>query len=388
MKQVSILGSTGSIGTSTLEVISQFPERFSVAALAAKSRVDRLARQIERFRPLLAVVYTEPHARDLKERLPSDLKVEILWGEAGYRAAAANGSTDVVVNAMMGAAGLGPTRAAIEAGKDIAIANKETLVMAGEIVMSAAEERGVQILPIDSEHSAIFQCLSGNRRADLKQIYLTASGGPFARMPIEDFRKITVADALNHPTWQMGEKITVDSATMMNKGLEVMEAMHLFGVSHDKIEVVIHPQSVVHSMVAFQDGSVMAQLGVPDMKTAISYALSYPKRLPLNQPLPDLKKMGALTFEAPDFEKFPCLSLAYTACETGGTLPAVLNAANEIAVTAFLSGDISFSSIYKTIGYVMDRHRAVPKPDLEAIIDADRWARLQATKQVKAGESK
>lgn len=382
MKQIAILGSTGSIGTSTLEVLALFPDRFSVVALAAKTRIELLSAQIEKFRPSLAVVYEKKHAVELKTRLSSDVDVEILWGEEGYQAAAAHGPADVVVNAMMGAAGLGPTLAAIEGGKDIAIANKETLVMAGEIVMAAADKKGVRILPIDSEHSAIFQCLSGNRKADIKMISLTASGGPFVHMPMEDFKTITVPDALNHPTWRMGKKITVDSATMMNKGLEVLEAKHLFGISHDMIDVVIHPQSVVHSMVAFQDGSVMAQLGVPDMKTAISYAISYPKRLPLNQPLPDLKQMDALTFEAPDFMKFPCLSLAYAACETGGTMPAVLNAANEIAVSAFLSGAIGFSTIYETIGQVMDRHRVVPNPELEAITAADKWAREQAAQAV------
>ncbi len=382
MKQISLLGSTGSIGTSTLEVIAIFPDRFSVTALAAKSNIDLLAEQIRKFRPALAVVYTKRHATDLRARLSFDIDVEILWGEAGYKTAAAHPPADVVVNAMVGAAGLGPTLAAIDAGKDIAFANKETLVMAGEIVMAGAAEKGVQILPIDSEHSAIFQCLSGNRKADLNRIFLTASGGPFAHRPIKDFKKITVAEALNHPTWQMGEKITVDSATLMNKGLEVLEAKHLFGVSHDMINVVIHPQSVIHSMVSYQDGSVIAQLGVPDMKTAISYAISYPERLPLNQPLLDFNHLGALTFEEPDFKKFPCLALAYAACETGDTLPAVLNAANEIAVTAFLDHAISFDKIPEMIQQVMDQHRVVAHPNLENIIAADQWAREEAKKWV------
>ncbi len=382
MKQISLLGSTGSIGTNTLEVIAIFPDRFSVTALAAKSNIDLLAEQIRQFRPALAVVYTKRHATDLRARLSSDIDVEILWGEAGYKTAAAHPQSDVVVNAMVGAAGLGPTLAAIDAGKDIAFANKETLVMAGEIVMAGAAEKGVQILPIDSEHSAIFQCLSGNRKADLNRILLTASGGPFAHLPTKDFKKITVAEALNHPTWQMGEKITVDSATLMNKGLEVLEAKHLFGVSHDMINVVIHPQSVIHSMVSYQDGSVIAQLGVPDMKTAISYALSYPERLPLNQPLLDFNHLGALTFEEPDFKKFPCLALAYAACETGDTLPAVMNAANEIAVTAFLDYAISFDKIPEMIQRVMDQHRVVAHPGLENIIAADQWAREEAKKLV------
>lgn len=382
MKQISLLGSTGSIGTNTLKVITDFPDRFSVTALAAKSNTVLLAEQIRQFRPALAVVYSKRHASELKARLSLDIDVEILWGEKGYTTAAAHPHADVVVNAMVGAAGLGPTLAAINAGKDIAFANKETLVMAGEIVMADAADKKVQILPIDSEHSAIFQCLSGNRKSDLKRIFLTGSGGPFAHRPAKDFKKITVVDALNHPTWQMGEKITVDSATLMNKGLEVLEAKHLFGVSHDMIRVIIHPQSVIHSMVAYHDGSVIAQLGVPDMKTAIAYAISYPERLELNQPLPDFNQIGALTFEEPDFKKFPCLTLAYAACEAGGTLPAVMNAANEIAVTAFLDHAISFVKISEMIERVMDRHRLVGHPGLENIIEADQWAREEAKKLV------
>lgn len=382
MKQISLLGSTGSIGTNTLKVITDFPDRFSVTALAAKSNTVLLAEQIRQFRPALAVVYSKRHASELKARLSLDIDVEILWGEKGYTTAAAHPHADVVVNAMVGAAGLGPTLAAINAGKDIAFANKETLVMAGEIVMADAADKKVQILPIDSEHSAIFQCLSGNRKSDLKRIFLTGSGGPFAHRPAKDFKKITVADALNHPTWQMGEKITVDSATLMNKGLEVLEAKHLFGVSHDMIRVIIHPQSVIHSMVAYHDGSVIAQLGVPDMKTAIAYAISYPERLELNQPLPDFNQIGALTFEEPDFKKFPCLTLAYAACEAGGTLPAVMNAANEIAVTAFLDHAISFVKISEMIERVMDRHRLIGHPGLENIIAADQWAREEAKKLV------
>lgn len=382
MKQISLLGSTGSIGTNTLKVITDFPDRFSVTALAAKSNTVLLAEQIRQFRPALAVVYSKRHASELKARLSLDIDVEILWGEKGYTTAAAHPHADVVVNAMVGAAGLGPTLAAINAGKDIAFANKETLVMAGEIVMADAADKKVQILPIDSEHSAIFQCLSGNRKSDLKRIFLTGSGGPFAHRPAKDFKKITVVDALNHPTWQMGEKITVDSATLMNKGLEVLEAKHLFGVSHDMIRVIIHPQSVIHSMVAYHDGSVIAQLGVPDMKTAIAYAISYPERLELNQPLPDFNQIGALTFEEPDFKKFPCLTLAYAACEAGGTLPAVMNAANEIAVTAFLDHAISFVKISEMIERVMDRHRLIGHPGLENIIEADQWAREEAKKLV------
>jgi len=277
MKNLSVLGSTGSIGQNTLYVAEKFPDEFQVKALAAKSNVEILAHQIEQFKPEMAVVYHDEYAAQLKRLLGSGNNVEILHGEKGYCAAAALDSADTVVSAMVGAAGLKPTLAAIEAQKMIALANKETLVMAGEIVMQKAAENKIDILPIDSEHSAIFQCLSGNRRQDLQKILLTASGGPFFNVPKEDFKSITVEMALKHPNWSMGPKITIDSATLMNKGLEVIEAKHLFGVCEDRIEVVIHRQSVIHSMVSFKDGSVMAQLGIPDMKTAIAFALAYPE---------------------------------------------------------------------------------------------------------------
>ena len=383
MKHISLLGSTGSIGTNTLEVISIFPDRFSVTALAAKFNIVLLAEQIRQFRPALAVVYTKRHATDLRARLSSDIDVEILWGEAGYKTAAAHPPSDVVVNAMVGAAGLGPTLAAIDAGKDIAFANKETLVMAGEIVMAGAAEKGVQILPIDSEHSAIFQCLHGQRKEDMDRILLTASGGPFLNKPGAEFKAITRDDALKHPNWQMGEKITVDSATLMNKGLEVLEARCLFGVSHEMIEVVIHPQSIIHSMVAFKDGSVMAQLGIPDMKGAIAYALSYPQRLPLKQPLPQFNADQTLSFQEPDLAKFPCLAMAFEACETGGSLPAVLNAANEVAVNGFLKQVIGFVDIAPVIRQTMDQHTVVSNPGLSDIFDADQWAREYAQDLIK-----
>jgi 1-deoxy-D-xylulose-5-phosphate reductoisomerase len=278
---------------------------------------------------------------------------------------------------MVGAAGLLPTLAAIDTGKTIALANKETLVMAGELVMRKAAEQGIEILPVDSEHSAIFQCLLGHRKGDLDRILLTASGGPFRIRPRQTFAEIQLEDALKHPTWQMGRKITIDSATLMNKGLEVIEAKFLFGVTHDQISVVIHPQSIVHSMVAYQDGSIIAQMGIPDMKGAIAYAISYPERLPLNQPLPDLEGMGALTFEPPDFEKFPCLALAYRAVTTGGTLPAVLNAANEMVVAAFLERRISFVQIPELIQKTMETHCVTEHPSLSEILSADGWARTQ-----------
>jgi 1-deoxy-D-xylulose-5-phosphate reductoisomerase len=378
MKNLSILGSTGSIGCNALKIVEMFPDRFSVKALAAKNNTTLLASQVERFSPEIVVVFDETRALELKSMLPSETGVEIIYGENGYRAAATLDSVEMVVSAVVGAAGLIPTLAAIEAGKNVALANKETLVMAGEIVVNRAALNSVKILPIDSEHSAIFQCIAGNRRQDLVEILLTASGGPFLNRPENEFVKIKPQDALNHPTWRMGKKVSVDSATLMNKGLEVMEAKCLFGVPHDMIKVLIHPQSVIHSMVSFKDGAVMAQMGIPDMKGAIAYALSYPERLALKQPSPDFTRIGALTFEKPDLEKFPCLDLAYRACETGETLPAVLNAANEVAVRAFLKRRVPFVKIPEVIRETMERHNVVPDPALDDILEADRWAREQA----------
>ncbi len=378
MKNLSILGSTGSIGCNALKIVEMFPDRFSVKALAAKNNTTLLASQVERFSPEIVVVFDETRAHELKSMRPSETGVEIIYGENGYRAAATLDSVEMVVSAVVGAAGLMPTLAAIEAGKNVALANKETLVMAGEIVVNRAALNSVKILPIDSEHSAIFQCIAGNRRQDLVEILLTASGGPFLNRPENEFVKIKPQDALNHPTWRMGKKVSVDSATLMNKGLEVMEAKCLFGVPHDMIKVLIHPQSVIHSMVSFKDGAVMAQMGIPDMKGAIAYALSYPERLALKQPSPDFTRIGALTFEKPDLEKFPCLDLAYRACETGETLPAVLNAANEVAVRAFLKRRVPFVKIPEVIRETMERHNVVPDPALDDILEADRWAREQA----------
>jgi len=378
MKNLSILGSTGSIGRNALEIVAMFPERFTVKALAAKNNMSLLAGQVEKFGPDIAVVFDETRAIELKSMLPSGSKVEIMYGQDGYRAAATYDSVDMLVTAVVGAAGLIPTLAAIEAGKNIALANKETLVMAGEIVIKRAAQNRVKIIPIDSEHSAIFQCIAGNRRQDLDKILLTASGGPFLNRPENEFVKIKPRDALNHPTWQMGKKVSVDSATLMNKGLEVIEAKCLFGVSQELIEVLIHPQSVIHSMVSFKDGAVMAQLGIPDMKGAIAYALSYPERLALEQPLPDFAGIGALTFEQPDLNKFPCLDLAYKACQIGETLPAVLNAANEMAVQAFLKQRVPFVKIPEVIGKTMESHSVVTNPAFDDIIESDRWAREQA----------
>ena len=383
MKSLCILGSTGSIGQNTLRIVEQFPELFCVKALVARTSITRLAEQIQRFRPEMAVVFDSSSAQKLSHLLPAGLKIDILSGPDGLKAAATLGSVTLVVGAMVGSAGLIPVLDAISAGKDIALANKETLVMAGDLVMDLAAERKIQILPIDSEHSAIFQCLQGNDSNAVQKLILTCSGGPFRHKPINEFSGITVSDALSHPNWEMGKKISIDSATLMNKGLEVIEAQHLFGLSRNRIDVVIHPQSVIHSMVAFQDGSIMAQMGIPDMKTAISYALSYPQRLPLGQALPDFPQIGALTFETPDMDKFPCLKLACIACDVGETLPAVLNASNEIAVQAFLDGKIGFPDIPGIIRDTMDHHTVFTSPGLDEILWSDSWARAAATTAVE-----
>jgi len=384
MKNLSILGSTGSIGCNTLKIAEMFPDRFAVKALAAKNNIPVLARQIEKYCPEIAVVFDEATAVELKGMLPDGINIEVLFGENGYKAAATHESVDLVVVAVVGAAGLMPTLSAITAGKNIALANKETLVMAGDIVIEQAELNNITILPIDSEHSAIFQCMEGNRREDVDKIFLTASGGPFLNLPAKEFNKIKPKDALNHPNWDMGKKISVDSATLMNKGLEAIEAKCLFDVSQEMIEVVIHPQSVIHSMVSFKDGTVMAQLGIPDMKGAIAYAMAYPERLALRQPTPDFVNIGKLTFEKPNIKKFPCLALAFAACETGRTLPAVLNAANEVAVAAFLEKSISFVKIPEVIEKTMKYHTVVTDPTLSDILEADQWARKQAEDLIKA----
>ncbi len=384
MKNLSILGSTGSIGCNTLKIAEMFPDRFAVKVLAAKNNIPLLASQIERFCPEIAVVFDEATAVELNKMLPAGTDVEVLFGENGYKAAATHESVDLVVVAVVGAAGLMPTLSAITAGKNIALANKETLVMAGNIVIEQAELNDVAILPIDSEHSAVFQCIEGNRREDVDKIILTASGGPFLNLSEKKFNKITPKDALKHPNWNMGKKISVDSATLMNKGLEVIEAKCLFDVSQKMIDVVIHPQSMIHSMVSFKDGTVMAQLGIPDMKGAIAYAMAYPERLALGQPTPDFVSIGKLTFEKPDIKRFPCLALAYAACEAGRTLPAVLNAANEVAVAAFLENRLSFIKIPQIIEKTMEHHVVVTDPTLSDILEADQWARKQAQNLINA----
>jgi len=378
MKNLSILGSTGSIGCNVLKIVEMFPERFSVKTLAAKSNTKLLAKQIKQFNPELAVVFDKSFAQDLKSMLPLKTKVEIMYGEDGYLTAAAYSSSDMIVIAIVGAAGLMPTLSAIEAEKTVALANKESLVMAGEIITKRAEQKGVQIIPIDSEHSAIFQCFAGHRREDIDKIFLTASGGPFLNMPVDIFDTISVEDALKHPTWQMGQKISIDSATLMNKGLEVIEAKWLFDLPLEMIHILIHPQSIIHSMVSYVDGAVIAQCGMPDMLGAIGYAISYPERLPLKQPSLDFASIGALTFDNPDFDKFPCLSISYEACRSGGTLPAVLNAANEVAVHAFLKKQIQFVEISSIIKQTMDKHTSITNPAISDILHADNMARKQA----------
>ncbi|NVM21893.1 MAG: 1-deoxy-D-xylulose-5-phosphate reductoisomerase [Desulfobacterales bacterium] len=382
MKRLAILGSTGSIGRNVLRIVEEFPDRFSVAALAAGRNIDLLYEQLRRFSPQVAVVLDDVLAHRLEQRLVPADNVEILHGEDGYKAAATLSSADLVVSAMVGSAGLLPTLAAVENGKAVALANKESLVMAGELLMRTARERGVPIIPIDSEHNAIFQSLAGHRRKDLKQILLTASGGPFLDKPVEELDNVSPEIALRHPTWDMGPKITIDSATLMNKGLEAIEARWLFDVPVDLIRVVIHPESVIHSMVVYRDGSVIAELALPDMRVPIAYALSYPERLPLGVSAPDFVDLGALTFRAPDLEKFPCLALAIEACRRGETFPTVLNAANEVSVHAFLNHRIGFRRIAEIVQETMGKHEPVCNPGLSDILSADAWARRTAEESV------
>jgi 1-deoxy-D-xylulose-5-phosphate reductoisomerase len=383
MKRISLLGSTGSIGVSTLDVVGAYPDQFAVTALAAGRNITLMKQQIERFRPRLAAMIDEAHASELRRLLGPASGTHVLSGPEGYRETAAASDADMVVSAMVGAAGLIPTLDAIDAGKDIALANKETLVMAGHIVLRRASERGVKIIPVDSEHSAIFQCLLGNRGEDVRRIILTASGGPFLHASEEELAKVTTAQALRHPNWTMGKKITIDSATMMNKGLEVIEAGWLFGFPVETIDVLIHPQSIVHSMVEYRDGSVIAQMGVPDMRLPIAYALSYPNRLIREEETLDLRKIGTLTFLHPDPVRFPALRLAYEAAKAGRTMPAVLNGANEMAVTAFIEEHIRFDRIVSVVQEVLSRHQGQADPGIDAILEADRWAREEAGNIIK-----
>ncbi|MBP2642458.1 MAG: 1-deoxy-D-xylulose 5-phosphate reductoisomerase [Firmicutes bacterium] len=372
-KRLAVLGCTGSIGTQALEVAAAHQETIEIVALAAYQNDEVIEKQIEQFRPKVAVLVDNDAAERLTKRYRG--QTEILTGEEGLLLAATYAEVDVVLTAMVGFAGLKPTLAAIEAGKDIALANKETLVAAGEIVTKLARGKGVALLPVDSEHSAIWQCLGNNAQKNVSKIILTASGGPFRGYSPEQLKDVTVESCLKHPTWSMGKKITVDSATLANKGLEVIEAKWLFDVEYDQIEVVVHPQSIIHSMVEFVDGAVLAQLGVPDMRVPIQYALSYPERLAGRDNTLDFRNVGALTFSSPDLDVFPSLKLAFDAGKAGGTMPCVFNAANEIAVHAFLAGRLPFSKIPDIIQRTMYRHEIVSQPTLEAVITADAWAR-------------
>ena len=373
MKKVLVLGSTGSIGINTLNVIRSLPGKFKVTALMVNKRIDLLEPQIEEFKPECVVVKEEKPAAELRKRLMG--KTEVLSGIEGLSVAASKCDYDIFIGAMVGSAGLTPTIQAIKRGKRVALANKETLVVAGELVTKLSKLYGAEILPVDSEHSAVFQCLIGENINQVEKLILTASGGPFLNKTKADFLNVTVEEALNHPNWKMGNKITIDSASMMNKGLEVIEAKWLFNIQQDKIDVVIHPQSIIHSMVQYIDGSIKAQLGLPDMKLPIQYALTYPERLNNNYSRTNLPSIGQLTFFEPDLDKFECLKIAYSALESGGNAPCVLNAANEIAVDKFLKGKIKFSRIPYIINKSLERIEHYTKPDLEIIFQCDRQTR-------------
>jgi 1-deoxy-D-xylulose-5-phosphate reductoisomerase len=374
MKRLAILGSTGSIGVNTLNIVRQFPERFQVISLSAGINTRLLKEQILQFRPKMVSVLNKELSKTLHKELPG-IPVEIVHGVEGLIQVATHPEVDQVVSAIVGAVGLIPTLSAIKTGKSVALANKEPLVMAGKIVMEEAERNQAQILPVDSEHSAIFQALLGHQKEDVHRLILTASGGPFLNLPIARLHEVTAKEALNHPHWEMGKKITVDSASLMNKGLEVIEAHWLFNIPVKKIIVQIHPQSVVHSMVEYIDGSIIALMGIADMRIPISYALSFPQRLNLNLAPLNLSKSGGLTFFPPDLERFPCLKLAYRAIEIGATMPAVLNAANEIAVNAFLEGSLKFTELPLLIQRVMEEHEVKSVHTIEDILRADHWAR-------------
>ncbi|TAF11156.1 MAG: 1-deoxy-D-xylulose-5-phosphate reductoisomerase [Nostocales cyanobacterium] len=380
MKAITLLGSTGSIGTQTLDIVSEHPDKFRIVGLAAGRNVELFAAQIRQFRPQIAAISAADKLPELQEAI-KDLNPQpiLLAGEAGVIEVARYGDAETVVTGIVGCAGLLPTIAAIEAGKDIALANKETIIAGAPVVLPLVEKHGVKLLPADSEHSAIFQCLQGVPKGGLKKILLTASGGAFRDWPVEKLPEVKVADAIKHPNWSMGRKITVDSATLMNKGLEVIEAHYLFGVDYDDIEIVIHPQSIIHSLIELQDTSVLAQLGWPDMRLPLLYALSWPERIYTNWERLNLVKSGNLTFREPDHQKYPCMGLAYAAGRAGGSMPAVLNAANEQAVALFLDEKIHYLDIARCIEWVCDRHQTDNKqnPSLDDILSADQWARQE-----------
>ena len=383
MRRIAVLGSTGSIGTQTLEVVENHPD-MEITALAAGSNIRLLEEQIRRFRPKLAAVWSEERAEELKARV-ADLDVRVEAGMDGLIAVATEASAQVVVTAVVGMIGIRPTIAAIQAGKDIALANKETLVTAGHLIIPMVRERGVRLLPVDSEHSAIFQCLNGEHGNRIHKILLTASGGPFRGKTREEMKNIQVEDALKHPNWSMGQKITIDSSTMVNKGLEVMEARWLFGVEMDQVQVVVQPQSIIHSMVEFEDGAVKAQLGVPDMRLPIQYAFSYPKREPLSGGRLDFSKYNTLTFEKPDTDRFRNLALAYEALHRGGNMPCIVNAANEVVVAAFLKDQISFLGMSDVIEKAMVRVPFIQNPDYADYVETDAETRRIAAELVING---
>ena len=382
MKRIVILGSTGSIGSSTLDVVSRFPDRFQIVGLAAGSNDQILEDQIRTFQPKVVALSCPDAAKRLRARV-GNVQVEVLDGEPGLCELARFPQCDLVISAIVGGAGLKPTLSAIQAGRQVALANKEPMVMAGQLMQQEAHKHGVTIFPIDSEHSAIFQSMEGHRKVDIRRVVLTASGGPFWDWPATDFEDITPEQALKHPNWKMGAKITTDSATLMNKGLEVIEARWLFDLPASQIDVVIHRESIIHSLVEYCDGSVISQLGHPDMRTPISYAMNYPERVPLHPPLLDLGKIGKLTFFPPDTEKFPCLQLAYDALAGGAGLPATLNAANEVAVHAFLNNQIAFLDIPKVIEETMAAYCPTPLSTIEEVLDVDQWARRTAEEIMK-----
>lgn len=377
MKKITILGSTGSIGTQTLDIVRENPDKFCVSTLTCGKNVKLLAEQIREFKPSAAVVSAEADADVLRNEFPN---VDIRFGSEGLVFAASETEYDILVNSLVGMAGLEPTYHAINAGRTIALANKETLVAGGALIMNAAAEKHVDILPVDSEHSAVFQCLEGFKKSQVRKLILTASGGPFRGKTKQELENVTVEQALNHPSWKMGSKITIDSSTLMNKGFEVIEARWLFDVEPSKIDVVVHPESIVHSMVEYEDGAVMAQLGLPDMRIPISLALNYPDRLANSMPSLDLAQAASLTFERPDMETFPCLKLAYDALDAGDTYCTALNAANEICVAAFLDGKIKYSDISAALKHIMDTHRPSSGADLEEILRVDAFVRVQTKK--------
>lgn len=385
MKRLAILGSTGSIGVNALDVVRQFPERFEVIGLAAGHNIQLLKQQIQQFQPKVVSVLNKELSNALQREL-SSTPLEILHGVEGLIQVAIHPEVDQVISGLVGAVGLIPTLSAIKTQKAIALANKESLVMAGEIIMEEAKKNRVQILPVDSEHSAIFQSLLGHQKEDVHRLILTASGGPFLNLPMDKLHEVTVKDALSHPRWEMGKKITIDSASLMNKGLEVIEAHWLFNIPVEKIDVQIHPQSIVHSMVEYIDGSIVAQMGITDMRIPISYALSYPQRLHLNLPHLDLSQKGGLTFFPPDPERFPCLKLAYQSIKIGETMPTILNAANELAVNAFLEGSIKFTDVPLLIQRVMEGHEVKSVHTIEDILRADQWARERSKAILERGK--